>query len=324
LEQRGQFPGTDPDEGIDAGREGSRDVVDETAAGDVGEGADDIGFAGFVEASEEGLDEGTVGDMDLEEFVAEGAVESGGAAGDLQAELIEEDLAGEGIAIGMEAGRGHADEDIAAADGFLAVEHPGFLDDADDGAGDVVFAVLVEAGHLGGFAADEGAAIGGAAPGEAGDDVFEDGGLEFSGAEIIEEEEGFGAEDGDVIDAMVDEVFADGVVTAGEEGDLQFGADAVDGRDEDGIGMAPGIEGEEAAETADLAHDSGTAGGGEQLGEGGLDAIAEVNIHAGCGVSFLLTHCGLQVWGRGGRCRVATRGDGIWKPGKVGPWQNSM
>ena len=41
------------------------------------------------------------------------------------------------------------------------------VDDADDGAGEVVLAVGVEAGHLGGLAADEGAAVGAAGLGDA-------------------------------------------------------------------------------------------------------------------------------------------------------------
>ena len=91
-------------------------------------------------------------------------------------------------------------------DGLLAVEHPGLLHHADDGAADVVFARLVEAGHLGGLAADERAAVFRAGAGEALDDVGEDARLQLAGAEVIEEEQRLGAEHGDVVDAMVDEV----------------------------------------------------------------------------------------------------------------------
>ena len=64
----------------------------------------------------------------------------------------------------------------------------GFFDDADDGAADVVFAGLIEAGHLGGFAADERAMVAGAAAGEAGDQLRENVGLQLAGADVIEEE----------------------------------------------------------------------------------------------------------------------------------------
>ena len=48
------------------------------------------------------------------------------------------------------------------------------LDHADDGAGEVVFAVGVEAGHLRGLAADQRAAVGAAGLGDAGDHLFGD------------------------------------------------------------------------------------------------------------------------------------------------------
>ena len=169
----------------------------------------------------------------------------------------------------------------------FAVDNAGFLDDADDGAAEVVIAGLIDAGHLGGFAADEGAAVAGAAAREAGDELGEDVGLELAGADVIEEKKRFGAEHGDVVDAMVDEVLADGVVAVHGEGDFELGADAVDAGDEDGLAVFFDIEGEEAAEAADLAEDFGAVGGGEELRERGFDAIAEVNVHSRAGISFL-------------------------------------
>ena len=85
---------------------------------------------------------------------------------------------------------------------------------ADDGACEVVFSVGVEAGHLGGFAADESGAVGAAGFGNAADYGFDDVVFEPAGGEVIEEKEGGGALDGDVVDAVVDEVGADGVVDA--------------------------------------------------------------------------------------------------------------
>ena len=52
----------------------------------------------------------------------------------------------------------------------FAGDDVGAVDAADDGAGEFVFAIGVEAGHLGGLAADEGAAVGAAGFGEAADD----------------------------------------------------------------------------------------------------------------------------------------------------------
>ena len=77
--------------------------------------------------------------------------------------------------------------------------------------------------------------------------------VELAGGEVVEEEERRGALHGDVVDAVIDQVRADGVVDAEFEGDLELGADAVGRRDEDGIRKLLEVEREEAAEAADLA-----------------------------------------------------------------------
>ena len=145
-----------------------------------------------------------------------------------------------------------------------------------------------EAGHLGGFAANKSAMVPCAAAGKAGDDLREDARLEFAGADVIQEEERFSAEDGDVIHAMVDEVLANGVMAVESEGELELGADSVGAGDEDGLAVFFHIEGEEAAEAAKLAEDLGTVRGGQELGEGGLDAVAEINVHTRASISFYI------------------------------------
>jgi len=52
---------------------------------------------------------------------------------------------------------------------------------------------------------------------------------------------------------VVDQILADGVVDAEVEGNLEFGANSVCARDEDGIGELLEVEREEATEAADLA-----------------------------------------------------------------------
>ena len=101
---------------------------------------------------------------------------------------FEEELAGERVSVGVQAGGGQADEHVSGFD-FCAGNELVAVDDADDEAGKVVLALGVEAGHLGGFAADERAAVGPAGFGEAGDDFFGHFAVEGSGGEVIEEEE---------------------------------------------------------------------------------------------------------------------------------------
>ena len=67
-------------------------------------------------------------------------------------------------------------------------------------------------------------------------------------------------------------------------------ADAVHGGDEDGLAIFFHVQREQAAEAADLAEHLAAVRGGEQLRQRGFDFVAEINVHAGGGVSFLLLH----------------------------------
>ena len=59
-----------------------------------------------------------------------------------------------------------------------------------------------------------------------------------SGGEVVEEEERSGALHGDVVDAVVDQVGADGVVNSEFEGDLELGANTVCTGDQDRLLVA--------------------------------------------------------------------------------------
>ena len=119
-----------------------------------------------------------------------------------------------------------------------AVDHPLARDAADDEAGEVVFAVGVEAGHLGGLAAEQRAAVRPAGAGDAVDDRAATSGDEAAGGEVVEKEERPRALDEDVVDAVVDEILADRVVHAGQERDLELGPDAVRARHQHLVGDA--------------------------------------------------------------------------------------
>ena len=118
------------------------------------------------------------------------------------------------------------------------------LDGADGEAGEIVVAVGIHAGHLGGLAADQRAAGLAAALGDAGDDrASPRRDLELAGGEIVEEEQRLGALHDEVVDAHGDEVDADRVVLAGVDRELELGADAVGGRDQDRIAVAGRLRG---------------------------------------------------------------------------------
>ena len=134
----------------------------------------------------------------------------------------------------------------------------GRLDDADAEPGQVVLAVGVEAGQLGGLAADQRAAGLLAAVGDAGDHPLGDADVELAGGEVVEEEQRLGAGHGHVVDAHRDQVDADRVVAPGQERELQLGADAVGARHQQRLAVARGMA-HRPAKPPRLAHHLGAA-----------------------------------------------------------------
>ena len=148
LVDGGDFPTRGVHDGVAIFREHAREVIHEAAAGDVRETFHDAGG----QRGEEGL----VVFVNAQQFVAERAGDAFELGGKFEAHLLEEDFAGEGVAVGVEAARCEAEDDVAGADA-RAVNHARAIHDADDGADEVILAGLIHAGHLRCFAADDGA-----------------------------------------------------------------------------------------------------------------------------------------------------------------------
>ena len=85
-----------------------------------------------------------------------------------------------------------------------------------------------------------------------GDDPLGDAVVELAGGEIVEEEQRLGALDDEVVGAHRDEVDADRVVPVVVDRELELGADAVVGGDQQRVGIAGRLGIEEPAEAADL------------------------------------------------------------------------
>ena len=198
---------------------------------------------------------------------------------------LKQQLAGQRVAVGVQAGGGHADEHVAGLDA-RAGDHLVAIDRAHDEAGQVVLAVGIEAGHLRGFAADERAAVGLAGLGQAGDHALGHFGVELAAGQVIQKEQRRGALHGDVVDAVVHQVRAHGVVQAQLEGDLQLGAHAVGRADQDGVFPALQVEPEERAKAADAAQHIAVKGLLRQVLDAVLGAVATADVHAGIGVGY--------------------------------------
>ena len=147
AEQRRDRPRPEAHLGVDAVGQHPGQVLDEPAAGDVGEGLDAPGGQRRAQHVE-------VAAVRLEQRLAERAVHPGRR--DVHRDPLE-DLAQQRVAVGVRAVGGDADEHVAGGD-VGAGEQLGPLGDADQRAGDVEGAGRVDAGHLGRLAAEQRAA----------------------------------------------------------------------------------------------------------------------------------------------------------------------
>ena len=57
--------------------------------------------------------------------------------------------------------------------------------------------------------------------------------IEAAGGQVVEEEEGSGSLNENVIDAMIHQVLADGPVPVGQDGDIELGSHTVGARHQD-------------------------------------------------------------------------------------------
>src|SRR6185312_11988505 len=134
------------------------------------------------------------------------------------------------IAVGVHAGGGDAEQDVAGSD-VAARQDRAALDGADRKTGEIVIAAAVDPRHLSSLAADQRAAGLPAALGDAFDDLGTDLRVELAGGEVVEKEQRLGALHDQVVDRHGDQVDADGAVQTGLDRDLDLGADAVVGGD---------------------------------------------------------------------------------------------
>ncbi len=166
-------------------------------------------------------------------------------------------LAGERVAVGVQAARRQADQHVALAHG-RGIEHLRPVHHAHAEAGQVVVVRVHHAGVLGHLAADERAAGLLAALADARHDLGHVLGLELADGHVVQEEQRLGARGQDVVRAHGHQVDAHRVVLAGQLGHLELRAHAVGAAHQQRVVHVLGRrDGEQAAEAADVAHHLG-------------------------------------------------------------------
>ncbi len=146
----------------------------------------------------------------------------------------------------------------------------------------------IEAGHLRRLAADQGAAVVLAGLGHPADDLFGHLGIELADGQVVHEEQRRGALHHDVVDAVVHQVAADGVVQVHLEGELQLGAHAVYAGDQHRVLELLLVHLEQPAVAADLAQHVLVEGAVGEILDALLGTISPLDVNAGVGVGDAL------------------------------------
>ena len=185
----------------------------------------------------------------------------------------------QGEAVGVEARRGQAKQDVPGP-GRGAVEQVRPLHDADAATGQVEFVDLHEPRMLGRLAADQGAADGRAGVGHRAHDGRHGLRHEASHREVVKEGQRLRPAAHDVVGAHADHVGTDAIEAAGGRGEHGLRADAVGGGHQKGLPIAlrDGDRPGEAAEAPDQLRPSRPLDGGTHQ----LDRpLTRRHVHAG-------------------------------------------
>jgi hypothetical protein len=137
-----------------------------------------------------------------------------------------------------------------------------------------------------GFAANQGTAVLFAGAGYAGDDRRGNGGIQLAGGKVIEEKQRCRALDRNVVDAMIYQVLADGVMAPGEEREFDFSANAIGAAHQHRTAKAR--EPVRGAKRSDIGQNAPRERPARQPFDCGYGAIRLVNIDSGVFIVDLL------------------------------------
>ena len=115
-------------------------------------------------------------------------------------------------------------------------------------------------------------------------------GLESFATDVVQEEKRSRAENCDVVDAVVHEIRAHGVVLVHRESDLQFRADAIDARDQNRLAHRGKTRAKQSAEAADFPEHLRTMRLPNERANAALQLVCQIDIHARTRIRFFHDH----------------------------------
>src|SRR3954451_4539786 len=198
---------------------------------------------------------------------------------EVQAHPLEHDPPRERVPVGVKTGRGIAQQGVAGADG-VAVQRLVLLDHADDGAGQAEGPGAGEAPPLRLRAARDRHPVRAAAAGDAVHDTGDLVQLQPRAGDVVHEGDRDGAMNQDVVDAVVDQIFAHRIVSAGLQRDEDLGADAVGAEHQRGR-PHPGRHPYHAPESTDFSDRERRPAARDRLADAVLLRLGPFQVHAG-------------------------------------------
>src|SRR2546425_11667508 len=114
----------------------------------------------------------------------------------------------------------------------FSVDDPRLVDDADNETRDVILTVRIETGHFRSFAANQRATGVAASFRETGNDRQKNVSIELTGGNVVEKKQRTSPLNENVINTMVHEVDADGIVPVHHDGDLELRTYAIGARNQ--------------------------------------------------------------------------------------------
>lgn len=293
--QAGLGPAVDVDHGVCSFGQGTRDVLQQATAGNVGQRvnlpAADNGQQAF-HINARGFDQR----VDQQNVL----IEQGRAI--KLPRLVRRQPAHQRVAIGMNAGTAKAQKDMTGGNPVSRQLFATF-DRADTESGQIIIAGGIHPRHFGGFAPDKGASGNPAAFSDTGDDTFRNAVVELSGGEIIQEEQWFSALHDQIVDAHGDKIDPDSVMPIIINRQFDLGSDTIIGRHQQRIVVPRCLGVEEAAKAPDFCVRTWASSRFDEWPDGfyqgvsGGNRYARFGVAVGCLIAHLarLTLSGLEI-----------------------------
>jgi hypothetical protein len=178
----------------------------------------------------------------------------------------------------VQATRGQRHDDVARAHPIRS-QRRGFFHGADDETREIVVGRRVQAGHLGGFPADECAGVLPTAGGDARHHRLGHNGIEDAERDVVEKKERQRTLRENVVHAVVHEAVANGIVPTRLDRDLDLGANAI--RTGHQQWLVPGRRAEQSPERAERTDGAGRPRGFHESAISLLRLLGRLDVHTG-------------------------------------------